>query len=191
MIIYNFIIGIAIICLIAFFVYRYLTKNKRKKVRKQVNEKIDDYLKDKAKSKIEEKNKEKDYTYKSKEKFVSECEKYFYDVLLKNFSDYNIIPQVNLASIINKESLKFHYQSELYRNIDFGIFSKDFKILLLIEINDKTHSTNKNRQYRDIKVKDILKQANVPIITFWTNYENKESYIVEKINNILKDYKKE
>lgn len=51
--------------------------------------------------------------------------------------------QVNLASIISKDSNQ-RYQSELYRNVDYGIFSKDLtKLYLLIELNDSTHKSKK------------------------------------------------
>lgn len=73
-------------------------------------------------------------------KFITQTEYYFYDILkeLEDELDIIIHPQVNLASIIYKDNRL--YNNELFRNIDFGIFSKNYeKILLLIEINDKTH----------------------------------------------------
>lgn len=39
---------------------------------------------------------------------------------------YIIIPQVNLATIINKKNKVFC--TELFRNIDFGIFDNKFNI---------------------------------------------------------------
>ena len=52
----------------------------------------------------------------------------------------NIVPQVNLASIIQKVS-NSRFNTELFRNIDFGIFSADYsKVLLLIELNDESHN---------------------------------------------------
>lgn len=51
--------------------------------------------------------------------------------------DYIVLPQVNLASIINKKE-NSKYRTELFRDVDFAIFSKDFqKLYLLIEINEK------------------------------------------------------
>ena len=57
---------------------------------------------------------------------------------LENELHINIVPQVNLASIIDKVSdSRFH--NELFRNIDFGIFNADYsKLLLLIELNDES-----------------------------------------------------
>ena len=125
--------------------------------------------------------------YTKKESILTECEKYFYDILIKNYKDkYTIIPQVSLSAIIKKEK-KFEneYQNELNRIIDFGIFDKtNLRPLLLIEINDKTHLQN-NRKERDKKVREICEEAQINIITFWTNSENKENYIIYKINDTL------
>ncbi len=84
----------------------------------------------------------------------------FYRKLLPLHNEYIIIPQVNLASVIQKENTK--YRTELFRNIDFGIFNKDFELLLLIELNDKSH-IQRNRKIRDRKVKNILKECNIPL----------------------------
>lgn len=125
--------------------------------------------------------------YTKKESLLTDCEKHFYNVLNKNFNDnFNIIPQVPLSAIISKEKeYQNEYQNELNRIIDFGIFSKTgFKPLLLIEINDKSH-LQKNRKQRDLKVNQICKEADIKLITFWTNYENTESYIVKRIKEVL------
>ena len=61
---------------------------------------------------------------------------------------------------LHKENTK--YRTELFRNIDFGIFNKDFELLLLIELNDKSH-IQRNRKIRDRKVKNILKECNIPL----------------------------
>ena len=124
--------------------------------------------------------------YQSKQ-LMSEYEKYFYEILSKNFAqDYIITPQVNLASIIEKiKDFPKQYQNELYRNIDFGIFDKTtMKPLLLIEINDKTHN-QPDRIKRDLKVKEICNQANIKLITFYTKYDNKPNYIVSWIKKEL------
>lgn len=101
--------------------------------------------------------------------------------------DYKVIPQVNLATIINKDS-KYKYQTELYRNIDFAIFDKTLTYpLLLIELNDITHNSNKRRE-RDKKVKNICEQAGFKLIAFYTKYDNKEEYIINRIlENINKN----
>ena len=132
---------------------------------------------EKIKKQIE--NNEKVYTKKD---YLTETEKNFYRKLKKLEPQYKVIPQINLSTIINKTS-NTKYHTELYRNIDYGIFTNDFQLLLLIELNDQTHNQSK-RKYRDIKVREICKNANIPIMTFYTNYPNEENYV---INRILKE----
>ena len=122
--------------------------------------------------------------YKQK-KFVTETEQYFYQILLEIEKEYDVQvqAQIKLASIIEKK-IKHKYANELFRNIDFGIFDKNLEHLLLaIEINDRTH-LKKERKLRDEKVDNILKDANIKIIKFYTDKENKRIYV---INRILKN----
>lgn len=140
----------------------------------------------KPKNNSKNKNQSSQTKYQSKQ-LMSEYEKYFYEILSKNFAqEYIIMPQVNLASIIEKiKDFPKQYQNELYRNIDFGIFDiNSMKPLLLIEINDKTHN-QPDRIKRDLKVKEICNQAKIKLITFYTNYDNKQNYIVSRIKKEL------
>ena len=92
----------------------------------------------------------------------------------------NIVPQVNLASIIQKVS-NSRFNTELFRNIDFGIFSADYsKALLLIELNDESHN-NFHRKKRDIKVHEICNKAGIELITFYTKYSNEKEYVKGRI----------
>ncbi len=121
-------------------------------------------------------NNEKIYTKKD---YLTPTEKNFYKKLKKLEPQYKIIPQINLSTIVNKiNNTKYH--TELYRNIDYGIFTNDFQLLLLIELNDQTHQQPK-RKRRDIKVQEICKNADIPIITFYTNYPNEENYVISRI----------
>ena len=97
-----------------------------------------------------------------------------------------IVPQVNLATVIKKIS-DIPYQNELFRNIDYGIFSNNYeRLLLLIELNDSSHQ-NQNRQYRDKKVHEICEMAGIKLITFYTKYSNEKEYVKNRIRNeILK-----
>lgn len=106
----------------------------------------------------------------------------FYNKLIKieEIGDYKVIPQLNLALIIKKEATN-KFQNELYKNIDFAIFNKTLtNLIILIELNDSTHQQYK-RKYRDIKVKKICDKANIKLITFYTKYDNKEDYIINRI----------
>lgn len=113
---------------------------------------------------------------------ITKYERYFYDIFveLENELDIKVMPQVNLSSIINKDTNQ-RYRTELFRNIDFGIFTKDYsKILLLIEINDNTHN-QKKRIRRDKKVDEIVRKANIKLIKFYSNYPNKKEYVKERV----------
>ena len=139
---------------------------------------------------IQETQEIEDSNYLKKESLVSEWELIFYKKLEKMFgNDFKIQAQVNMASIIDKR-LHTMYRNELFRNIDFGIFDKDtLKPLLMIELNDKTHK-QRDRHMRDLKVRDILQSCNLPLVTFYSNMPNEDDYVYEKINIILKQYRK-
>lgn len=123
--------------------------------------------------------------YKVRSSLMTKTEKQFFSAIKKALPEsYILQPQVNLASVI-KKTTEERYQNELFRNMDFAIFDLDYKPLALIEINDNTHITEKGRQARDYKVKDICKAANVPLIIFWTTYGVNEEYISKKIKEVL------
>ena len=136
--------------------------------------------------KLSNKRINKNYKYYTQKKLMTNYEKYFYNILIELENEYNIKvqPQVNLATIINVNS-NTKYHNELFRNIDFAIFTKDYEyLLLLIEINDKTHSQN-NRINRDKKVKNIVEEAGIKLITFYSNYPNNKEYVKNRIKKEL------
>lgn len=126
------------------------------------------------------------YQYKQKS-FLTNYERYFFEIFrdLENELPIKIHPQLNLNSVINKiDNTK--YRNELFRNIDFAIFDKDYStLLLLIEINDKTHQTKRRRQ-RDLKVEEICSKAGIKLIKFYSNYPNEKEYVKNKVKNELK-----
>lgn len=118
-----------------------------------------------------------------KKNFMTAVEYDFYSKMKDLEEFYKIIPQVNLATIIDKTSNE-KFRNELFRNIDFAIFTKDYSsLLLLIELNDQTHNTT-TRKKRDKKVKEICEQSSIPLITFYTKYPNEKEYV---INRVLKE----
>lgn len=132
---------------------------------------------------IEEEQKEKLKIYERKE-FMSDYELIFYNKIKELEPEYKIVPQVNLATIVKKTNKG--YINELFKNIDFAIFDKDYKnVLLLIEVNDNTHNKN-NRKDRDLKVKKICNDANLKLITFYTKYPNDKQYVINRIKNEIK-----
>lgn len=117
---------------------------------------------------------------------MTNTEKNFYQKLKVLEPKYKIILQVNLGTIIEKISSE-KFENELFRNIDYGIFTNDFsKVLLLIELNDQTHN-QPQRKKRDIKVKEICNKANIPIMTFYTNYPNNQEYVINRILNKIEN----
>lgn len=91
--------------------------------------------------------------------------------------------QIVLSSIINKITNNY-YANELYRIVDFGIFNSNGEVLCLIELNDSTH-LQKDRRIRDCKVKDILEEAQIPLITIWTNKENTIDYLEYRLQEYI------
>jgi len=100
---------------------------------------------------------------------MSSAEYEFYLKLKPLENEYAIIPQVSLSSIVKKVNNSSYY-TDLFRIIDFAIFSKDLKeLLLLVELNDSTHNT-KQRQERDLKVQKICNDCNIKLMKFYTAY---------------------
>jgi hypothetical protein len=122
--------------------------------------------------------------YFAKPFFMTDCERNYYDALREVAGDgYIIHPQVNLASVVEKNS-DAKYRNELFRNVDFGIFDKDYKLIVLIEINDATHN-HADRRERDERVRDICKEAGIPIIMFWTSDGVNRNHMREALSNYL------
>lgn len=120
-----------------------------------------------------------------KREFMSSYELKFYQMLLELNNEYNIVPQVNLGTVITK--IDNGYRNELFKNIDFGIFDKDFKnLLLLIEINDSTHN-QPNRKKRDASVKNICESAGIKLMTFHTNMPNEKNYVINRIKTSINE----
>ena len=122
----------------------------------------------------------KEETIYAQKPLMTEYEYRFYQILKELEEDYIIVPQLNLATIVKKINNNRYY-SELFRNIDFAIFSKDYKkVLLLIEINDQTHNQH-NRRDRALKVKKICNDTGIKLITFYTKYPNEKNYVIDRI----------
>lgn len=127
--------------------------------------------------------------YYSQKDLMTLTEKKFYAAIRSVLSDsYVLLPQVNLATIIQKNG-DFKYQNELYRNIDFGVFDQNFNLVVLVEINDASHNDS-SRAKRDLKVKSILEEAKIPLITFHTKYGINREYISKRLSEYITEIKK-
>ena len=118
--------------------------------------------------------------------FMTPTEILFYNKIKILETEYKIIPQINIGTNVEKKNKG--YRNELFKNIDFAIFTNDYnKLLLLIELNDSTHNETK-RIKRDKRVKEICNSANIKLITFYTKYPNEKEYV---LNRIISEIKKE
>lgn len=181
-----FVCVIVVILVTMLFIY---LNNRRYRNSKDYNKQIDEAI-DRWKSSKTEQSSDEDVSnekyYKLKSSLISECERKYYLAIRSVLpEEYILQPQVNLATIIEKESNE-RYQNELYRNVDFCIFNQNFTPIMLIEINDKTHELDKARQARDFKVKEICEAAGIPLIRFWTKYGVNTDYIKMRIFENLK-----
>ena len=146
------------------------------------------YLLSKKENQLEESNNEEgqeEATYTHKDSLLTNFEKTFYKKLKHVVpEEYILQAQVNLASVVKKNFNNKFINELSSRNIDFGIFDEDLKPIVLIELNDKSHK-QQSRYKRDLKIREILEEANIPLITFYTGYENTESYIEKRLSEYL------
>lgn len=135
----------------------------------------------------EQENSETKKTIYQQKPLMTDTEYEFYLKLKSLENEYTIIPQISLSSIVKKIN-NTNYYTDLFRIIDFAIFSKDVnELLLLIELNDSTHNT-KSRKDRDLKVQKICNDCNIKLMKFYTSYPNEKEYV---IGRILKEIRKE
>lgn len=128
------------------------------------------------------------FTYFLK-KYETTCEQKFYKKILSYLSrDYRLSAQISLLSIIDKRNLDGSYtriRGELNRIIDLGIFDNEYKIKLLIEIDDKTHE-REDRKIRDNHIRQILEKLSIPIISFKPKDIDNPDYIIKQLGEFVK-----
>lgn len=123
-------------------------------------------------------------TYEKKKLMTATEIKFFHAIKDSTPKGYVVLPQINLATIINRSD-DHKYQNELFRNIDFVVFDLETNPIVLIEINDNSHK-EKDRWIRDKKVESICREADLPIITLWTDYGINSEYIKKRIEEYCK-----
>lgn len=125
-----------------------------------------------------------EFLYQLKDTLVTENEFSYLECIETLLpEEYQILPQANLASFIEKTN-GARFQGELFRNVDFLIATLDYEPVFIIEINDQTHNLPERRA-RDIKVNQICEEAGIPIITLWTSYGVNPEYIERRILETL------
>ena len=124
-------------------------------------------------------------SYKVKDSLLTKTELEYYSVIYSILgNNFLILPQVNLASVIDKEGGS-NFRNELFRNADFGVFDCNYRPLFLIEINDNTHF-RKDRRERDKKVNKICKSAGLPLLALWVKDGINRAQIEKEIQKILR-----
>ena len=142
---------------------------------------------EKVLEKLEDTNKffDPNKNYSTRE-LCTKKEKILFDLITFKLNNrYIILPQVNLQTIIQTNSIKRN--DELYRNIDFCIFEKStLKPVLAIELNGDDHSKYYKKK-RDESVKKILLCAGLPLLTLKNDdlYTKTVDELYTKIKNYL------
>lgn len=108
-----------------------------------------------------------DPVFFKRERLITENEADFLDVIFKALKTvydgkYRLFPQVALSSIVQKEETG-PWRGELFRSVDFLVTDLDYRPILILEINDRSHD-EKGRKERDNKLKTICMEAGIPII---------------------------
>lgn len=128
------------------------------------------------------------YLYELKETLITETEKAYLTAIEQALPEgYLLQPQINLASVIRRTD-GFRFQNELYKNVDAGVFNKDYLPIILIEINDATHKIAERKE-RDEKVRAICEEAGIPLVTFWTSDGVNVAYINKRIAEGIEEAK--
>lgn len=102
--------------------------------------------------------------YEKKEYLLTPTELKFYK-LLKTITDelnYTLFTQIALYEIVNCKNFK-NFNKIKSKSIDFIITEKNCKIKLCIELDDKTHNTNK-RIERDTFINDMFKELDIKLL---------------------------
>lgn len=69
----------------------------------------------------------------------------------------------------------------VYTRKDFLTYNEKLFYRKLLPLSNM----QRNRKIRDNKIKNILKDCNIPLLTFYTSYSNEESYVVNRIKQVL------
>jgi len=95
-------------------------------------------------------------------------------------NSYIVRVQVNLLTVLSKNTSHYWAPGELNRNVDFGIFGKDQKLKVVVELNGPSHIRS-DRIERDRKVESMLKSAGIPVIWLRTDKDNAEWYLRQEL----------
>lgn len=102
---------------------------------------------------------------------MSNIEKKFYYQLVKAFPDYYILAQVQLSRVIRPPKNRYEYKwlNKIWRmSLDYVVLDRHLETLVVIELDDRSHLTQKRKEADERKNK-ALKAAGVRLIRIKTN----------------------
>lgn len=108
--------------------------------------------------------------YKKTDYLLTEAEFNFYKQLLDVIKDYNLVifSKVRLADLVTIKSRRnsiVYWNKIRSKHIDFVLCDKSSKVILCIELDDKSHYTKKSKQSDDFK-NSLLKEVKIPLLRF-------------------------
>ena len=124
--------------------------------------------------------------YIKRDYLLSKTELKFYRIL-KQITDklgYSLFSQVSLYQLVKNEDFK-DFNKIQSKSIDFVITQENCKILLCIELDDKTHNQTK-RIERDNFINELFNDINIKLLRIpvqgFYNQEELKQKIVESLN---------
>ena len=114
--------------------------------------------------------------------FINQSELHFLGIL-KDLEPqgFNVVPQIHLPSVIRGGAR----QHDLDRTISFGVFDKDYKLLLLVDI-DQTPYRDSDTQQQNEMLKAICDQVDVKLLIFRPDKPSPKDYILQQVLNETK-----
>jgi len=123
--------------------------------------------------------------YKAKNSLLTPSELDFYEKLQTAFPNSNIQVQQVLYSFIEQEKEYFNQGPKgLFKSVDFLICDDEFKPIVAIELNDKSHRSL-DRQERDKFVSVLFERCNIPLVVFETKEELTSHDIKSRIKKVI------
>lgn len=124
-------------------------------------------------------------SYKKVTSILTDAELNFFNVLrlaLQN-SEFIICPKIRIADFVkvtNKENWQKNFNKINSKHIDFLICNDKLNPILAIELDDKSHNNNKDR---DNFVNELYKSINLPVLRI----TNVQAYSVIKLREKIKE----
>ena len=126
-----------------------------------------------------------DYNYRNRNFFFTDAEKNFLETLKKVVADkYYIYGKVRIADLIepnfdkrfNHEKWWRSFNAISQKHVDFVLTDKNYNVICVIELNDKSHQKKDRIKSDEIKRK-AFHSAEIPLLFFNNSYEYSHSHI--------------